>query len=107
MRVCGVSTDLALEAHDALRAQTDQEISGVAVERREFQHGKITTVRITDEYGAQAMGKPPGTYITIEAPAIRVTDPDAHSAVVRELAGALKGMIQVSDQGKRPGGGIG
>ncbi|ACA59165.1 GPR endopeptidase [Candidatus Desulforudis audaxviator] len=99
MRVCGVATDLALEAHDALRAQTGREIPGVVVERREFQNGKVTTVNITTEQGAQAMGKPPGTYITIEAPALRVTDPEAHTAIVRELAEALKGMIRVSEQG--------
>lgn len=95
MRICGVSTDLALEAHDALRAQTGQEVSGVVVDRREFQGGKVTTVKITTEQGAQAMGKPPGTYVTIEAPTLRVTDPDAHTVVVRELADAVKGMVQL------------
>lgn len=99
MRICGVATDLAIEAHDALRAQTGQEIPGVTVERRGFRDGKVTTVKITTEQGAQAMGKPPGTYITIEAPVLRITDPEAHTAVVRELAEALKGMIGVSEQG--------
>lgn len=98
MRICGVMTDLALEAHDALRAQTGVEIPGVTVERRDFSHGKVTTVRIVDAHGAQAMDKPPGIYITIEAPVLRSSNPTVHTAVVRELTEALKTFIQVSDQ---------
>ncbi len=98
MRICGVTTDLAIEAHDALRAQTGQEVLGVTVDRRDFSHGRVTTVRIVDEHGAQAMGKPPGTYITIEAPVLRINDPEGHTAVVRELVNALRGFIQVNDQ---------
>ncbi|MBE0466123.1 MAG: GPR endopeptidase [Candidatus Desulforudis sp.] len=98
MRICGVTTDLAIEAHDTLRAQTGQEIPGVTVDRRDFSHGQVTTVKIMDDQGAQAMGKPPGTYITIDAPALRVTDPEAHVAVVRELSEALKSFIQVGEK---------
>lgn len=98
MRICGVSTDLALEAHEALRAQTGQEIPGVTVDRRDFSHGRVTTVRIMDQHGAQALGKPPGTYVTIEAPVLRSSNPEGHTAVVKELTAALQDFIQVRDQ---------
>lgn len=98
MKICGVTTDLAIEAHDALRAQTGREVPGVTVERRDFAHGRVTTVRIIDEQGAQAMGKPPGTYITIEAPVLRTNDPEGHTSVVRELASALQSLLKIGDQ---------
>lgn len=95
MQILGVSTDLALEAHDALRAQTGQEIPGVTVDRENFTHGRITTVTIENEYGASVMGRKPGTYITIEAPVIREHNPAAHTEIVQVFAGALARLFKL------------
>ena len=63
-----VRTDLALEARE--RFEEDVEIRGVAVEESydERRDIRVTVVRIQTENGAKAMGKPIGTYITLEAP---------------------------------------
>lgn len=98
MQILGVSTDLALEAHDALRAQTGQEIPGVTVDRESFPHGQITTVKIVDEYGAAMMGRKPGTYITIEAPVIRENNREAHAQIVQVFAKALSSLFQLPEK---------
>ncbi|MEW5761793.1 MAG: GPR endopeptidase [Bacillota bacterium] len=95
MQICGATTDLAVEAHDALRGRAGGEIPGVSVQRETFPFGHVTTVRILDEVGAARMGRPVGNYITIEAPAIRTGDRRAHEGVVRVLAKKLQELIHV------------
>lgn len=95
MQICGVTTDLAVEAHTALRGRAGGEIPGVAVERETFPYGQVTTVRILDETGAARMGRPVGNYITIEAPAIRTDDRRAHEGIVRVLARKLQELIHL------------
>ncbi len=98
MRICGVSSDLALEAHAALRAQTGGEIPGVTVNRKSFANGQVTIVEIINDIGAQAMGKPIGRYVTIEAPAIRQTDPKAHKEIVQVMTQELATMINLPEK---------
>jgi spore protease len=98
VQILGVRTDLALEAHDQLRAQTGQEIPGVIVDRQKFTHGLVTTVEIVDEYGEQVMGRSKGKYITIEASVIRDNNRQAHGEVVKIFSQALTGLFQLSEQ---------
>lgn len=63
--------DLAIEAHEmlAMGKTADFSVSGVTVE--ENQHNdyiKITRIKVNDENGERELGKPPGSYITIEMP---------------------------------------
>lgn len=98
LEFCGVRTDLALETHDALRAQTGGEIPGVAVRRESFNQGQVTVVEILNDQGSQAMGKPKGTYVTLEAPAIREANPQAYNTIVEVLAKHLTAMIDIPQQ---------
>ena len=64
-----IRTDLALEAREKFE-EDNVEIKGVVlteeyVEESEIQ---ITKIVIETENGARAMGRPKGTYITIECP---------------------------------------
>ena len=64
-----VRTDLALESRE--RAAADQgALRGVIFEelQDEKRNVTITKVKIETENGAKAIGKPIGTYLTIEAP---------------------------------------
>ena len=64
-----IRTDLAMEQKE--RFESDHvEVSGVVLEEEydEEKEIKITTVRIETENGAKSMGKPVGTYLTLEAP---------------------------------------
>ena len=63
--------DLAIEAHEMLAAGSGglDEISGIKIEETEH-HGYITVtkVKVENDEGSQAIGKPVGNYITIEMP---------------------------------------
>ena len=89
-----VRTDLALEARESI-TEADGELRGVRVE--EFSNPKsevqITRVIIDTKNGAKAMGKPMGTYVTLEAPALMEPDEDYHREVSEELAKQLRKLI--------------
>ncbi len=86
-----VRTDLALEVRESFR-EDDVEINGVVLER-EKAGGKgidISRVVIQNEEGAKAMGKPVGTYITIEAPGLKESDESYQESISKELAKQLR-----------------
>ena len=86
-----VRTDLALEAREGI-TDADGELRGVRVEeyRNEKSEVSITKVIIDTRNGARAMGKPMGTYITLEAPGLNEPDEDYHREVSEELAKQIK-----------------
>lgn len=90
-----IRTDLALEQKERFEAD-NVEISGVVVEESydEEKEIRITTVRIETEKGAKTMGKPVGTYITIEAPNLSVPDEDYHGEVAEELKRFLDQLLK-------------
>ena len=93
-----VRTDLALEARE--RFEEDVEIRGVEVEETydEQRDIRVTVVRIRTENGAKSMGKPIGTYITLEAPRMSEPDEDYHREVSEKLAGYLKKLLDVKNE---------
>lgn len=88
-----IRTDLALEEKE--RFESDQvEVQGVVLEEEydKEREIRVTTVRIETENGAKTMGKPVGTYLTIEAPNLSSADEGIHREVSEELA---KYLIEV------------
>ena len=88
-----IRTDLALEEKE--RFESDQvEVQGVVLEEEydKEREIRVTTVRIETENGARTMGKPVGTYLTIEAPNLSSPDEGIHREVSEELA---KYLIEV------------
>lgn len=78
-------TDLAFESYEQ---QEKTALEGVAIR----QSGPVTTVQITSEAGARALGKPVGRYVTYRA----VDSFDAafsFEACVHTLSGLLAGML--------------
>ena len=94
-----VRTDLALEARENF-GEADVKIRGVRVETREDEEKEIRTtlVKIETENGARTMGKPTGTYITLEAPNLSCQDEDYHREISEELAHHLRKMIGEREQ---------
>ena len=85
-----VRTDLALEVRESF--EEDVEVKGVVVNEdynKELEI-KVTTVEIKDEHGAKMMGKPMGTYITIEAPKLKESDESYHEPISEEIAKYIK-----------------
>jgi len=94
-----IRTDLALEARESFE-EDNVEIRGVSIEETYDRERdiRVTRVCIETENGAKAMGKPVGTYITLEAP--RLSDPDEmyHREVSVELAKYLKELLGTEEE---------
>lgn len=60
-------TDLAIEVRESF-PQDDVEVAGVKLTMDHLENGdiKVTTVEILNQQGAKEMGKPEGTYVTLE-----------------------------------------
>lgn len=71
------------------------EIPGVSVEETYDEEREIRTTRVVveTENGAKMMGKPVGTYLTIEAPNMAVPDEDYHREISKKLAEDIKELI--------------
>jgi spore protease len=89
-----VRTDLALEARERFE-EDDVKIRGVRIEEEDDEELEIhtTTVVIETENGAKTMGKPVGTYITMEAPNMSVPDEGYHREISEKLAEHLKTLM--------------
>ena len=90
-----IHTDLALEEKE--RFESDHvEVQGVILEEEydKEREIRITKVKIETEKGARAMGKPVGTYITMEAPNMAVPDEEYHREISEELAKYIKELIK-------------
>lgn len=84
-------TDLALEAREFIE-EADGDVRGVIAEEYEIEESDIhiTKVMITSKNGAKAMGKPIGTYVTLEAQGLM--DPD--DGYYREVSSVIAKHIR-------------
>jgi spore protease len=99
-----IRTDLAMEQKE--RFESDHvEVSGVVLEEEydEEKEIKITTVRIETENGAKAMGKPVGTYLTLEAPNMAAADEGYHREISETLAGFLEKYMKDTEENQEKG----
>lgn len=89
-----VRTDLALEAKETVQ-KPDEEIRGVRVEEEKDAEKEIyiTRVIIETKNGAKIMGKPMGTYITLEAPRMATPDEDYHREVSEKVADQIRELL--------------
>lgn len=96
-----VRTDLAVEENERI-TKAQEETKGISVTEEDYGEEQIhiTTVRITTENGAKQMGKPKGTYITLEAAEMIEDDEDYHREISKRLAEILKELIPVCDKQK-------
>lgn len=89
-----IRTDLAVEQKE--RFETDNvEIPGVVLDESydEEREIRITTVKIETENGAKNMGKPVGTYITIEAPHLAFPGEQFHSYISDKIHEFVRSML--------------
>ena len=94
-------TDLALERNDIYKKQNhiESEIDGVKVENENKENVDISRVRIIDEKGEQALGKPIGNYVTLDIKNMKLVDEERIEQVATVLSYELKEVIKehVSD----------
>ena len=94
-----VRTDLALEARESID-EKDNSLHGVTVEEAydESSDVHITKVMIETKNGAKALGKPMGTYITLEAPNMTEPEEDFHQEISDILARELRSILPDPDK---------
>lgn len=87
-------TDLALEAQESIR-EANPDSRGIRI--REFHYDKeeihVTKVDIETKNAAKELGKPIGTYITLEAPHLCEPDDGYHDEISRAISKQLGTMI--------------
>ncbi len=88
-------TDLALERREIFRKNNNlEEIDGIEIENKEIDPNlKVTKVDITNQNGEQAIGKPIGTYITIDIQKLRLAEEAEIQKSAEILAEELKEII--------------
>ena len=89
-----IRTDLALEAREFIE-EANGEMRGVIVDTYSDAEDtvRVTQVQITTKNGAKAMGKPIGTYITLEADNLTEPDEDYHREVSEVIAKQLRALL--------------
>jgi len=91
-----IRTDLAVEAKEIYQKQNN-EIPGVEVEEKIEGDVKITYVKVINDVGERMMGKPKGTYVTIDMPRFTHYDGDTMDDLSRILGKTLSNMIKIDD----------
>ena len=88
-------TDLALERREIFRKNNNlEEIDGIEIENKEIDpNSKVTKVDITNQNGEQAIGKPIGTYITIDIQKLRLAEEAEIQKSAEILSEELKEII--------------
>ncbi len=89
-------TDLASERRDIYKKANnlEEEIDGIEAEEiKENEKIKITKVKVTNQNGAEAIGKPIGNYITIDIKKLKVATPEDIQKAAEVLARELRKLI--------------
>lgn len=88
-------TDLALEAQELWKesAEKTTRLPGVRARNRKREGWPITRVEILNDTGAKALGKPVGTYVTVDLTAFRDRREDFFGRAVRALGAELRELL--------------
>lgn len=93
-----IRTDLALESQERLQKKQGL-IKGVSFHEEERENGVlVSTVIIETENAAKAMGRPRGTYVTIEAPQMAEEEEENHRDISLELAKTIRQMMPEKEE---------
>jgi len=88
-------TDLALEARELWQesAERTTQLSGVKATKRKLEGYPVTRVDILDERGEEALGKPRGSYLTIDLTTFWQRKADFFERAVRAVGSQLKELL--------------
>lgn len=88
-------TDLALEARELWQesAERTTRLSGVKAVKTKQEGYPVTRVEILNETGEAALGKPKGSYLTIDLTTFWQRKPDFFGRAVRAVGGQLKDLL--------------
>jgi spore protease len=92
-----VRTDLAIEAREIYEQTNKSKIPGVRIENKVDGEIKITEVVVETSEGEIALGKPIGTYVTLEMPEFTHYDADTMDEVSVALGKLITPLIKQND----------
>ncbi|MDR1617269.1 MAG: GPR endopeptidase [Syntrophomonadaceae bacterium] len=85
-----LNVDLAVEASDLLRGGKNIEIDGIEEKVETSKRLRVNTITVTTPEAGARIGKPPGNYITIQAPPLHVNDPELQEEIINMLSKTLQ-----------------
>lgn len=94
-------TDLAVEARELWQqsAQKTTDLPGVKARTESCQGLEVTRVEILDEEGEKALGKPKGTYLTVELPDLERRDRQEVLSSARVVAEQVESLLKIPKDG--------
>lgn len=102
MHDSNIYIDLAVDAHELTVRRTGGEVQGVSLEENKTENTKVTRIEVLNEQGARAIGKPVGTYITIESEGLRGQNRLVHDEITEIFAAELEALIDFESLRPRP-----
>lgn len=90
-----IRTDLAAEAHELWQQNSEKttELSGVRARDEEIEGLSFHRVEILSEEGARALGKPRGTYLTLDVSPFFRHEAESFSRVTRAIGDLLRPLL--------------
>lgn len=92
-------TDLAVEAKQlwSESAELETKLEGVQARDSMREGFQVTTVDILDDQGAQSLGKPVGSYVTVQLEGLARREADAFGRAARAIAAELEGLLKLKE----------
>lgn len=89
-----IRTDLALEARNSITEDNTQ-IKGIKVSEENDSKNNINIIKmeVLNRYASQTIGRPIGTYVTMEVPLLAEEDDGYHREISKALSCQLKNLI--------------
>ncbi len=94
-----IRTDLALEAHEMVKEAEENHLDGIDVEESHKGGVSITVIKITNKKGEKILGKPMGTYITVEAPELKFSN-DVYEKTCIAVAEQIRRICSINEKTK-------
>lgn len=90
-----IRTDLAMEAHQLWQETSGKttKLSGVSAREEKLEGFSLTCVEILDREGESALGKPQGTYMTLDVSALWRRENDVFLRAAQATAAMLKPLL--------------
>jgi len=93
-----IRTDLAVEAREI--AQGAGALEGVVSEEEKHGQVTLTRVKVLDEKGERAIGKPVGTYVTVDVPGLGDADDEIFFSALDAVACEIEAMLKPVGDGE-------
>ncbi len=92
-----IRTDLAIEIHEML-TEAAKELAGVTVKQEDKAGAHISRVKIESLRAQAQMGKPIGSYITIEFPDLNIAEGAEYEGLCHTVAGELAALLPLREK---------